>query len=237
MNICPEPKNQSDWRTVLESIPAIYQQLAQRSYGIPLGLTPADTLGLIINKTLSLSDPAEIVGAAYKLFSPSACYNWQSGLVSAVSSIQTEPFDYLTCAYMPESYWSIGPGTIFPAMDIEDGAMGEMCKKRFNITIPTMKELQQRYKFTPKQVLNSRRMLFVTNEYDPTTACAPIDLLSKATNNPDRNATRMLYVQNTGHGEDSFSPAGLGNLTLRSTALQAQNEELQTIKGWLWTWA
>ena len=79
-------------------------------------------------------------------------------------------------------------------------------------------------------------MLFTVNGYDPVTACAPIGLLGHQIANPDRNASRMLYVQDSAHTEDSLSPAffrTLENATSRSTVLQAQQEELQIITGWL----
>lgn len=232
LNICPEPQNSSEWRTALNTIPWAYEGLTEFNYGISVG-GQANKLEILINETLSLSDPAEIVGAAYKLFSPTTCFKWQDGLIASDSSVQAEPFIYLTCAYFPMAYWSIGPGTMFPPMDIEDGANGETCKKQFNVTVPTMEELQHRYNYSPEHVLDSKRMLFTSNEYDPVSACEPTGLFSRHVADPDRNASRLVYVQNTAHTEESFSKVFAGNRTMRSTALMAQNEELQIIKGWL----
>ena len=124
---------------------------------------------------------------------------------------------------------------MFPRHDIEDGAYGGTCKKTFNITIPTQGCLEEKYHFSVEDMLDTKRILFVTYEYDPATACAPIQLLSEQVANPDRQASRMLYVQDAAHCEDSYSSnvAKAGNGTVRPTVLKAQNEELQTIKEWL----
>lgn len=102
----------------------------------------------------------------------------------------------------------------------------------FNITIPTLAYLEVRYRFSVTDILNTGRMMFVTYKYDSVTACAPMKLLGEQIANPDRNASRMLFVQNASHTEVCKNPRKYNGKS-RATVLQAQQEELETIKGWL----
>ena len=49
------------------------------------------------------------------------------------------------------AFWSVGRGTIFPPLDNEDGVMGATCKKNYNLTVPTLEDLEDRYNFSMKE--------------------------------------------------------------------------------------
>lgn len=222
---------------MLATIPQVYGQVAQTNLGVALGAVPADHLQVLINKTLPLTDPLDIVAAAYKVWRPTkTCFNWQQGILYTSTSTEPLPFSYVLCNFYPMSFWSVGPGTIFPAYDNQDGAMGATCKEMYNLTTPSLEYLEKRYKFSVENILKTERMLFTVNEYDPVTSCAPIQLIADQVANTNRNASRMLYVQNSAHTEDSLSSTffrRLENATFRPTILQAQQEELQIITEWL----
>ena len=234
LNLCPTPQNSTDWLTVVTTIEESYWLLSQFDYGVSLGASfIPNSLLVVINKTLPLTNPVDVLKVPLQLyFDQSPCVDWVTGLASAHGSIEVGPFEYLTCSYFPLSSSEVGPGTIFPERITGDRAGAAACKAMFNITMSTQAELQKRYHFAPADVISTGRILFVVNEYDPTTACTPLYLWESSQTGANYSASRMLYIENSGHGEDSFPPTFPG---MRESVLQAQNEELQSITEWLGT--
>lgn len=77
-------------------------------------------------------------------------------------------------------------------------------------------------------IMDTGRILFTANEYDPTIARLTQGFWSDGLRNANRNVTILLFIQKSAYAEDS-QPAGF---TVRQTVMRVQNEELQSILEW-----
>ena len=144
--------------------------------------------------------------------------------------IQTTPFSYITCTYLPLNDLDIANDTIFLPSNFtvfENGGGGNpaYCKQLWNVTTPSQSEILERYHLTDADLVRTGRIMFSRGQYDPTSAMGPQALPSTA----DRKATKILYVSDMAPREALFAPATVD----RKTVVQARATELETIKAWL----
>lgn len=216
-------------------------QSARIGYSIP---SPLEKL---INVTLAIpaNETLRILNASLALYMDQFgdCVEYTTG-APPFPGIEQSVFEYITCSYVTFSDVSVPLGAMFPPVPLNAAAsLLAYCKERFNTTIMSGPEIERRYHFTQADVQDSTRLLLVAGEFDPTSSLMPLawDFA------PNPNASRVLYVSEMAHCEDTTKPrAGDRETVTRVSSLrkfdnspyllmveQARHYELQTIKEWL----
>lgn len=228
------PKNRSDLQVIFDAaILNAYTQNTQfsfdlsspgaRSSPLPIGTR----LSQAINGTLAANDSLEVLNASLSLPYNGSCVDWAASSTYSLSGVDPDTFPYLECRYFPINSDLITNGTIFFAEEVTVDNQAATCMERYNLSIPTQQELATRYHFTSEDLKGATRLLFTFGTLDPTSAWAPWDLYARAT--PDRQASRLLVVDEGAHTEDAFTPLVL----TKPGVLQAQRMQLELLKEWL----
>lgn len=89
--------------------------------------------------------------------------------------------------------------------------------------------MNHRFRISTTEIVNTGRIFFTANQYDPTTACVPLEIWSGGVRTADSDASKVLFIQDSGHTEDCQR----SEYVARDSVLEAQKEELQTIIEWL----
>ena len=185
---------------------------------------------MLVNRTLELSDPIEILNASVQLNYPPAEYPCIPLAANAEANVGISPttFSYIGCEIFPQAVTAVSNETIFlPSPGVFDSKV-KSCKQQYNITVPTQEEHKKRYNLTPQDIANSKRILFAAAEFDPVTGVTPMQLLANVATT-DRNASRTLFIPQAAHGEDLLR----SNVTVKQTVAYSQRVELQILKEWL----
>ncbi|KAJ4481926.1 serine carboxypeptidase S28-domain-containing protein [Lentinula aciculospora] len=216
LGLCSAPTNSSaECRVLTQFLANTFSFGAEFNYaaaqpGRSLVTPPPE---LIVNATIAQSDPIQVLNVTQWIWYEPLGYTCldilngtsKNGIQGGVPLIQSVPFSYITCTYLPIESTDISNDTIF-------------------FTLPSGEELEAKYHFTPEKVSSSERIIFSVGQYDPTTSLAPMLLPSGS-----RNVSKTLYVSGMAHREDLFAPSDSDSLTVT----QARDIELQTIKKWI----
>ncbi|KAI0882945.1 peptidase S28 [Annulohypoxylon maeteangense] len=237
LNLCsaPSPNDTIGNLQLVLDLTNVFSFAAELNYPtVQLGRSPvANPLDKIINIVLTETDPVQILSKAFWLWfgapgpSHAPCLNYTDPtfLASAVPLIETTPFNYIICNYIPLASSNIPEGTIFPAFPTASDSRPQACKLEYGHLPMTQEEIFQRYHFSPEDIKNSTRIIWSNAEYDPT-ASVSVDYLPPST---DICASRMILTSNIAHREDLFLPGRNDSPTLT----QLRNKELQIFKEWL----
>jgi hypothetical protein len=230
-NLCTVPQNQSDLSSFYSSTLLMSFALnSEFSYGVKVfpNLEP-NSLPRLINRTLELDEPLEILNASIVSYFPPDTHPCipLGGDGGASAGISTTTFLYIGCQAYPLETWAIPQDTIFlPSPGAMPGRV-QMCKETYNLDVPDGVEHMTRYNFTEEHIANATRLLFTSGEYDPVSGNSPLSLLGRVA--PDRNASRTLLVMQGAHGEE-----GLGSIMVtKPTVRHAQTIQLNILKEWL----
>ncbi|KAI1134031.1 peptidase S28 [Hypoxylon sp. FL0543] len=193
----------------------------------------ANPLDKIINITLEETDPIQVLNRTFWLWfgapglSHASCFNHTDPnfIRTGVPLIETAPFDYITCTYVPLKSSNIPDGTIFPPLLTASDSQPQGCQLLYGVTPMTQQEIDQRYHFSPDEIRNSTRIIWSNAEYDPTSAVS-VDYLPLST---DPCASRMILTSDMAHREDLFLPDASDSEPLT----QLRNKEVQIFKEWL----
>lgn len=239
LNLCDVPKNTSDLEIIFEkAILNAYTQNSQFSFalsspGSTTSSPPIPPMGTrlsqAINSTLAADGPLEVLNASLSLPYNGSCVDWAASSTYSLNGVGADTFPYLECRYLPINSDLIDNGTIFPSGEVTSQNQASSCMQHYNLSIPTQQELASQYHFTFKEIEEATRLLFTFGTLDPTSAWAPWGLYSRAT--PDRQAARLLVVDEGGHTEDAFNPVVL----TKPGVLHAQRVQLEFIRQWLST--
>ncbi|KAI1453136.1 peptidase S28 [Annulohypoxylon moriforme] len=237
LNLCSTPSSNDtvgNFQLILD-LTNVFSFAAELNYPtVQLGRNPvANPLDKIIDIVLTETDPVQILSKTFWLWfgapgpSNAPCLNYtDSGfLTSAVPLIETAPFNYITCNYIPLASSNIPEGTIFPASPTASDYQPQACELKYGHLPMTQEEIFQRYHFSPENIKNSTRIIWSNAEYDPTAAVS-VDYLPIST---DVCASRMILTSNIAHREDLFLPGPNDSVTLT----ELRNKELQIFKEWL----
>jgi hypothetical protein len=118
-----------------------------------------------------------------------------------VPSIQGQPFNYLGCTFGGLQSLDIPNETIFPA-EITSDVRAAACRKAYNTSLMMSEEFNARYKTSPRDLLESKKILFSYGAFDPTTAAGVPEIPITA----ERCASRRLVTTGMAHREDMFRP-------------------------------
>ncbi|KAI1205261.1 peptidase S28 [Annulohypoxylon truncatum] len=136
---------------------------------VQLGRNPvADPLDKIINIVLTETDPVQILSKTFWLWfgapgpSNALCLNYTDPgfIMTTVPLIETAPFNYITCNYLPLASSNIPEGTIFPAFLTASDSQPQACKLKYSHLPMTQEETSQRYHFSPESIKNSTRIIW-----------------------------------------------------------------------------
>lgn len=230
-NLCEIPKNDSEIQSFYTNVVVFsYFTASEFSYGIDIMPNlPPNSMDILVNQTLELDDPMEILNASVQLYFPPELFPCVplAGDEGSTVGVSATLFLYIGCEVYPLETSAIPEGTIFLP---SPGAMNfrtEWCKTNFNLTVPDGNEHKKRYKFTDRHIAKSKRVLFMSGELDPVSGTTPLQLLGRVTE--DRNASRMIFVHRGAHTEESF-PFLPGT---KPSVAYAQNIQVQVLKDWL----
>lgn len=182
----------------------------------------------VINATLALNDSMAILNAAltsYNEFSGSTqnCTDWTAPLYPGV-----DPFLYIRCTFfpypdafsLPDSIW--GPN--LPNFT-QQHLLDEWCLPIFNITSADGGLPQQRMLGVDLPTIEAtERILITAGTFDPAASFEPRFLP-----NPNRNGSRVWYVDRASHTADLLS----ANETDGQGLIETRAMTLNTLKEWL----
>lgn len=184
-------------------------------------------LSQALNGTLAADGSLEVLNASLSLPYNGSCVDWAASSTYSLNGVDPDTFPYLECRYFPINSDLVANGTIFPAGELASQDQATTCLERYNLSVPTQQELATRYHFTSRELLDSTRLLFTFGTLDPTSGWAPWDLYTRVS--PDRQASRLLVVDEGAHTEDAFTPLVL----TKPGVLRAQQTQLELLKEWL----
>ncbi|KAI1090935.1 peptidase S28 [Rostrohypoxylon terebratum] len=237
LNLCsaPSPNDTVGNFQLILDITNVFSFAAELNYPtVQFGRNPvANPLNKIIDIVLAETNPIQVLNRTFWLWfgapgpSNAPCLNHTDSafLQSAVPLIETAPFNYITCNYIPVASSNIPEGVIFPAFPLASDSQPQACKLKYGHLPMTQEEIFRRYHFSPEDIKNSTRIIWSNAEYDPTAAVS-VDYLPIST---DVCASRMILTSNIAHREDLFLPDPNDSVTLT----QLRNKELQIFKEWL----
>ncbi|KAI2472709.1 peptidase S28 [Annulohypoxylon bovei var. microspora] len=231
----PSPNDTVGNIQLVTDLTNVYSFATELNYPtVQLGRNPVENpVDKIIEITLAETDPIQVLNKTFWLWfgapgpSNAPCFNHTdpSFILKGVPLIETKPFNYITCNYVPLASSNIPEGTIFPAAPTTSDYVPQSCKLQYGITPMTQEDIFRRYHFSPDEIKNSTRIIWSNAEYDPT-ASVSVDYLPLST---DVCASRMIMTSNIAHREDLFLPGPNDSLTLT----QLRNKELQIFREWL----
>ena len=226
-NLCTVPKTLADYDIFMGFLNAAIYQAAQLGYNDPVANPTGASAEKIVNQTLLLNDPVQIINASVTTYFPPSlypCIPWDTSSASAQSTLQQQPFNYLLCRYFPTNEGEVPNGTMFIPTSVQTETDPQTCKKLFNLVPATQAETQKKYHITRKELLAAKRIVYAYNEMDPTTAVG-IDPFPV---NVDRNASRYMFTSLSAHGEESLASYP-GD---KQAVVYTRNTQLQILKDW-----
>ncbi|EXJ67224.1 uncharacterized protein A1O5_09871 [Cladophialophora psammophila CBS 110553] len=201
--------------------------IPQGSYNNPIANPTGASAQKLVNTTLHLTDPTQIINASLTTYYPPSsypCIEWNS-TESDDPTLQKNTFNYLLCKYFPLSANEIPAGTIFVPTSIQTETDPHTCETLYDIVAPTQEYVETKYHITRDELVQAKRILFAYNEMDPTTAVGvdPLPITQ------DRNASRYMFTSLSAHGEEVIASYP-GD---KPSVVHAREVQLQTIKEWL----
>ncbi|KAI1415503.1 peptidase S28 [Hypoxylon sp. FL1857] len=237
LNLCSAPSINDTVGNVqlVSALTNVYSFAAELNYPtVKPGRNPVGRpLDKIINITLEETDPIQMLNRTFWLWfgapgeAHATCFNHTDPIFvqRAVPAIETVPFHYITCTYIPLQSSNIPEGTIFPPFPKASDGVPQYCKLEYGVTPMTQQEVDQRYHLSPSDIRNSTRIIWSNAEFDPTSAVS-VDYLPFST---DPCASRMILTSNMAHREDLFMPDPNDS----ETVTQLRSKEVQIFKEWL----
>ncbi|XXH02210.1 hypothetical protein Hte_008578 [Hypoxylon texense] len=193
----------------------------------------SNSLNKFIDVALEEQDPIQVLNRTFWTWfgapgdSHASCLNHTDPnfFNRAVPGIETVPFHYITCTYLPLASANIPDGTIFLPSPTASDSTPLYCQQTYGVTPMSQEEVFERYHFSPAEIRNSTRIIWSNAEYDPTSAVS-VDYLPIPS---DVCASRMILTSDMGHREDLFMP----DASDRKTVTELRNKELQIFREWL----
>lgn len=125
---------------------------------------------------------------------------WNSFRFSTASvGLELAQWQRIVCLSMSFSAGDISPGNLFPARPNVSNVTADciFCGLSPDFSLKTSQEIIEYYRFTKKDLVETKRLLFTNGAYDPTTSIGPPPFpLSQ-----DLDDTRSLLMYGVGHGE------------------------------------
>ncbi|KIW88862.1 uncharacterized protein Z519_10346 [Cladophialophora bantiana CBS 173.52] len=206
-NLCSVPETVIDLQTIMALINTAAYLIPQGSYNNPIANPTGASAQKLVNTTLHLTDPTQIINATLMTYYPPSsypCIEWNS-----------------TQSDNPTPANEIPAGTVFVPTSIQTETDPYTRETLYDIVAPTQEYVETKYHITPDELVQAKRILFAYNEMDPTTAVG-IDPLPIT---QDRNASRYMFTSLSAHGEGVIASYP-GD---KPSVVHARQVQLQTI--------
>ena len=217
-NLCSAPNSTEFGGLLLSFIETTFSHATQFNFGsvqqpvadgsVIVGYPVPSPLAVLMNRieAIPANDSLRVLNASLSLYMDQfpGCIDF-TARVPLFPAIEGSVFSYIGCSYLALSDTAVLPGTIFPPSPANhkvSAALRIHCKQTYNTTILPEAELQKKYHFTQADIQNSTRLLLIQGEFDPTSSVGP----KPWDYGPNANASRILYVSDMAHCEDTYAP-------------------------------